>query len=404
MLPPLDEHHVARLLASFAVAVLGTYLALLLLEAPDVGEHLLLRDYYCFYRAGELVLAGGTGYEDEYRTFANPPFTLPLVAVLALLGPIGSYAACLFGGVVAFGLAMWALASLPGTDPRFRLTLLAVGFASPSLLFALHLGQATPLYVLLSCLLVYGWCHERDGLAGVAAGLLCAKPPLALFFVVIGALTRPRRFLLTFLLTLVGLCALGSCFGIEAWRGFLGGLDTLVARHEHHPDSWRIQLTLYALIRWTLWHLCGSPPDDLGAGRDLARGLVAAIALALGAWALRTGSLLRAQQAPRSGPPTRLASIAVLASVALNLYLFYYDAALVVIPTALLFTHATAWRSRARWWCAVVLAAVIWLAQLLPMTWSGGPNPVGALALLWLVLELVELAATTRAPAQASTA
>jgi hypothetical protein len=39
-----------------------------------------------------------------------------------------------------------------------------------------------------------------------------------------------------------------------------------------------------------------------------------------------------------------------------------------------------------------VLASLIWLAELLPMLWQGGPSPIGPMALAWAGLELVELA------------
>lgn len=405
LLRRVDGHDAARLLALLWLLVIGTYLGLILTRDMEAGDRLFLRDYYCFYRAGKLALEGGTGYEDPDRTFANPPFTLPAVEVLALAGPDGSYWVCLVLGTVLTVLGMRALARIPGLDPKYRLTMSMAALACPSLVFALHLGQLTPLYLLLASLVVYGWCAERDLLAGVAAGLLWSKPPLAVALVTIGTLARPRAFTLAWTATLVVLLGLSVPFGLEGWQGFSGALDTLVSRHELNPDSWRKQETFYAFARTVLWKLAGSPAEQPERGRALARGIAIAVSAFCGAW----GLALRAKaRRPWSHPVhltermVRLGSIAMLATIALNLYLFYYDSALVVLPTLFLFTHQAAWRSRGRWWVALVLAMGIWTAQVLPMLWSDGPNPIGPLALTWLTLELAELGAIPTSPALGS--
>ncbi|MFO0708430.1 MAG: glycosyltransferase family 87 protein [Sandaracinus sp.] len=391
----LSGHIAARLLALFAFLVLATYLGLLLVDDVRAGDRLFLRDYYCFYRAGELVLSGGTGYEDEYRTFANPPFTLPVVAAIALAGPDGSYWVCLGLGTILTVLGMLALAQIPGVDRRYRLTMILAALASPSLTFALHHGQATPVYLFLSAIVIYGWCAERDVVAGIAAGLLCAKPPLAIAVLAIGTVSRPRAFTIAWVSTLAALLAVSAPFGLESWRGFRGAVDTLVERHETATNSWRIQLTFYAFVRMLIWKIMGSPEDAL-RGREIARGLALVTSAAAGAWGLALRVRARADwhlPTHRVERMVRLGSMAMLATIALNLYLFYYDSALALIPTMFLFTHESAWRSRARWWLALVLAMAIWIAQVLPMLWNDGPNPIGLLALVWLGLELTELGA-----------
>jgi hypothetical protein len=138
----------------------------------------------------------------------------------------------------------------------------------------------------------------------------------------------------------------------------------------------------------------------LGGPRERARLAAGAVSAAFVVPLARTLWRLRARR-DEAGPGgqrlrVRVASIAVLVTIALNLYLFYYDAALAVIPAVLLFSHRAAWRSRARWTAAVALASLIWVAELLPMLWRGGPSPVGPMALAWAVLELLELAALQR--------
>jgi hypothetical protein len=401
LLRHFDGHDAARFLALFWLLVICTYLGLILVRDMEAGDRLFLRDYYCFYRAGQLAVEGGTGYEDPDRTFANPPFTLPLFEALSFAGPDGSYWVCLVLGTVLTVLGMLALARVPGLDPRYRLTMTMTGLACPSLVFALHLGQLTPLYLLFACLVVYGWAAERDVLAGVAAGLLWSKPPLAVALVAIGTLTRPRAFTLAWTATLALLLALSVPFGVEGWHGFKASLDTLVSRHELNPDSWRKQETLYAFLRTVVWKLEGSPAERPEHGRELARGLVIALSAIFGAWGLALRIQARRDwhlPEHRVERMVRLGSIAMLATIALNLYLFYYDSALVILPTLFLFTLELQWRSRARWWLAVVLSMAIWIAQMLPMLWNDGPNPIGPLALVWLALELVELGAIPATP------
>lgn len=396
-----DGHDGARLLALFWILVIGTYLGLILVRDVQAGDRLFLRDYYCFYRAGALAIDGGTGYEDPDRTFANPPFTVPAAELLSFAGTDGSYWVCLALGFVLTIGAMLVLARIPGLDPRYRLTMVMTGLACPSLVFALHLGQITPVYLLLASAVIYGWSAERDVLAGIAAGLLWSKPPLAIALVAIGTVSRPRVFTLAWTLTLAALLLLTIPLGLESWEGFRGALDVLVQRHELTPDSWRKQQTLYSFVRTVVWKLMGRP-EDASEGRELSRAIVGAIALPLAGWGLWLRVRARRDwHAPvqRVERMIRLGSIAVLATIALNLYLFYYDSALVVIPTLFLFTHEDQWRSRARWWAAVVLAMALWLAQMLPMLWNDGPNPIGPIALAWLVLELLELGAMPSAPA-----
>ena len=391
-----DGHDGARFLALFWLLVIGTYLGLILVRDVEAGDRLYLRDYYCFHRAGELAREGGTGYEDPDRTFANPPFTVPLMEALSLAGTEGSYWVMLVLGTLTTIAGMLALSRIPGLDRKHALTFVMAGLACPSLVFALHLGQLTGIYLLFACVVVYGWCAEKDVLAGIAAGLLWSKPPLAIALVAIGTISRPRAFTIAWTSTLATLLALSIPLGRESWEGFRGGLAVLVDRHELNPDSWRKQLTLYAFLRTALWKLAGSPTDTPAHGREIARGIVLALSAILGSWGLalrwqaRTDWRAGSTQVERM---VRLGSIAMLASISLNLYLFYYDSALVVIPSVFLFSHEHAWRSRARWWTAVVLGMAIWIAQLLPMLWNDGPNPIGPLAFVWLVLELIELGA-----------
>jgi hypothetical protein len=383
----------ARLAAlAWAIGV-GTYLGVVLARDLADPTRLARRDFYCFWRAGELALAGGTGYEQVDRTFANPPFAIPLVELLALLGPSDAFFAIGITTLLLAGLGMALLGRIEGIDPRFRVTGVVLALTTPSFVSALHLGQPTGLYLGLTAMAVWGLVERRDVPAGIATGLLLAKPPLALALLGLGTLLRPRTFTLAWVGTALALVLASLPFGLHAWSAWNDVLAALVERHETTPDSWRKQFTVYAFVRTV-----SSWPALAWTGASRAHARLAAIVVGA-AFALPLARTLWRTRALRDdGGPTgrgfrvRVASIAVLATIALNLYLFYYDAALAVIPTLFLFSHLAAWRSLGRWRAAVALASLIWLAQLLPMLWRGGPSPVGPMALAWAVLELIELA------------
>lgn len=394
----VHAHDVFRIAALWWLIGIGTYLGVVLLRDLADPERLALRDFFCFWRAGELALGGGTGYEQLDRTFANPPFAIPLVEALALLSPRDAFFAIGVVTTVLAALGMIVLGGIEGMDRRFRATGVVLALTMPSFVSALHLGQLTGLYLGLTAVAVWGLVERRDVPAGIAAGLLLVKPPLALALLAAGTLLRPRAFTLAWVATLSVLVLSSLPFGLAAWSAWNDALASLVDRHETTPDSWRKQFTVYAFLRTVLsWpELSWLELSWVGGSREPARLAASAVSAA---FALPLSRVLWRARALRDDASEqgrlfriRAASIAVLATIALNLYLFYYDAALAAVPTLFLFSHRAAWRSRARWWAAVLLASLIWLAGLLPMLWQGGPSPVGPMALAWAALELIELA------------
>jgi hypothetical protein len=399
----VDAHDVTRIVALWWLIGIGTYLGVVLLRDLADPERLALRDFFCFWRAGELALGGGTGYEQVDRTFANPPFAIPLVEALALLSPRDAFFAIGVVTTVLAAIGMAVLGGIEGMDPRFRVTGVVLAVTTPSFVSALHLGQLTGLYVGLTAVAVWGLVERKDVPAGIATGLLLVKPPLALALLGLGTLLRPRAFTLAWAGTALLLVLSSLPFGLSTWTAWNDVLAALVERHETTPDSWRKQFTVYAFLRTLLsWPELSWPGGSREHARLAASAVSAAFAIPL-ARTLWSARALRDEAGAKGRLfRVRVASIAVLATIALNLYLFYYDAALAVIPTVFLFSHRSAWCSRARWWTAVVLASLIWLAELLPMLWQGGPSPIGPMALAWAGLELVELARLTHASPLAS--
>lgn len=390
----------------------GTFVLRALLRDLDDPARLARRDHECFRLAGELVLAGHTGYEDLARTFANPPFAFPLVAALGALSTAHAYLVCALAsllGALAAGLVLARVPSLPEATPvdRARAPTLAVVvvLAQPALLFALHLGQWSGVYLLLVALAVAALGAGRERRAGVAIGLLALKPPLVLpllvfaVAVLLGApRARQRRFAAALALTLAALLALACLHpavrseGLLApWQGFARALEALVARHEASPDSLRKQLTLYALLRYASFDVALLHPALRLGLRALALGALVLACVAILRLAYRT----RATTAPLRRV-VHLANAAVLLAVALNTYCFFYDGVLLAVPSVLVLTHGDAYASATRTRLARLAALLVGLGAAVPLLTTALPSPTAPLALAWLALELDELAVLAR--------
>jgi hypothetical protein len=354
------------------------YAAALALDWDD-ETRLSARDFWCFFRAGELLLAGQSAYAQVDRAFANPPFTLPLVAVLPSLGVRGAYVVIAVVGSIAMVLGAAATVSLGEGSARERGTVALAIATSPSFFLALHLGQLSGVYfALLSgalALLVSG----RHGAAGAMAALLLAKPNLAVALIGAALVVRAWRFLAALSVVALALLVVSLPFGLAAWSEWLGAVAYLAQRHDAAAsDLWK-QHTLYALVRSTLT-------------AATARIAWAAVAVAIGAAIVATLVALRSRLEERE-IGARVASLIVLATCALNTYLFYYDTLLLALPAAMLFLARASWTRRGLHRAAIACAVAAWILQA-EVTLVHDHRPVlGAVTTAWLLIELLDLRA-----------
>jgi hypothetical protein len=92
----------------------------------------------------------------------------------------------------------------------------------------------------------------------------------------------------------------------------------------------------------------------------------------------------------------RAAALLALATVALNAYLFYYDALLLVVPASVAFLLRATYAPRARA-AVATLATISWVLQLVtPLFGQGGVPLPGLVATMWLVVEGLDLARALR--------
>lgn len=205
------------------VAALAAALAILFVRLPSASLPLL--DFVEYWAAGHLIVRGDNPYDAEKiqqlerqagRTadeilMWNPPWTLPLVAPLGLLD---CHIAHMLWLILQFGVVLWCadlLWRLYGgpLERRWVAWLLAITFLPT--LFALTVGQISPL-VLLGAALFLVFLHQgRDAWAGAATVLLAIKPHLAYLFWIALALwsLRQRRWAVLGGGLLAGLAALG---------------------------------------------------------------------------------------------------------------------------------------------------------------------------------------------------
>lgn len=342
------------------------------------------RDYYCFVLAGELHVAGDDAYSRHDHAFVNPPFALPLVGVLGRLGLRGSYILLALCTALAWLMGVALTCSLGSASQRDRETLAIVLTTAPCFFLGLHLAQLSGVYfaVLAGALVLLG--RGRDVPAGLVAAGLLFKPNFLVALVLGAVLLRRWRFLGALLLGSAALIVPALAYGEETWASFFDALTYLAHRHDTVADDYWKQFTLYAFLRASTNAL-----DESGIA---ARALWLLVALPLGALLAHRLAILRTRAA---NPETfaRVASVLVLATTALNSYLFFYDAIFLALPAATLWLARSSWRSRSRWRIAVACAVLSWLAQVEVAFVHVNPPIAGAIATLWLVIELVDLGA-----------
>lgn len=347
------------------------------------------RDFYCFFLAGELHVAGDDAYSRHDHAFVNPPFSLPFVGLLGHLGLRGSYVLLAALGTLGWLFAIALVTRLGvGTD-RERDTVAIVLTTAPCFFLGLHLAQLSGIYFALlagSLVLVF---RGRDLPAGLVAAGLLFKPNFAVALVLAAIVLGRPRFVLGFVVGGALLVLPALLYGEETWASFFDALSYLAWRHDTvEADYWK-QFTLYAFFRASTHGL-----DESGL---LARIVTAAITLPIGLAIARRLYVLRARL---SEPEVfaRIASVIVLATTALNTYLFFYDAVFLALPGAMLWLARGSWRSRTRWGLALGCAALSWLTQVEVAFVHQNPPIAGVVATIWLVLELVDLAAPSAEP------
>lgn len=387
----MDAHDVARLAALVVIALMSLLVVTFLVDGWNDDAAFAHRDFQPLWDAGVRALSGESPYLRSSQPFVHPPLAIPLMASFALMPVRVAFVVAGVLGVAAFVGALALLSRASGGTERDRATAIVVGASAPSFYFALFLGQLSGLYVLCFAGSLAALALGSELAAGILAGLLLIKPPLALAPLFAIAAARSRRALAVVGVTALALFVGSLPWGLDAWPTWMRDAGWWAATLEDAPGTWWRQWTLYSFVR--------SSMAEVGLGETAARGVSLAMTLPLaGAVAWLGARALRRDAAGPSGVGLRMraAALLALATVALNAYLFYYDALLLVVPAVVAFLARDTYAERAR----VAIAALVlvsWVLQLVtPLFGQGGVPLPGLAATMWLVVEGVDLARALR--------
>ncbi len=365
-----------RAILSGVVLLLLALTALTAWARWELGE--VPGDYRPFELAATRFWAGEAIYQPGDDPFLSPPPFVFFLLPAHVLGPIGGHALALVSGLACSALALWlarrALRDRPSVD-----ALLLAALYLPVWLSA-AIGQWGGFFFMVFAATAY-FAREQRGLeAGLTAALLFAKPTFAPFAIAITALGLGRRAWIGLGLGAIAWLLLSLPLGLGSWGAWQGELQYIDEVHALAGHGWQHH-SLFGSLR--------AIAPLLGQGEDVARAVWLVIALPLGA-----ATIVIASRALRRGDVGRAFALAALATVALNVYLRYYDSQIVLLAGLALFSRPT--RSPL---VGALALAYFGLASLDAVYFQERVAvPVeGVLLTAWLVLALREGLASARA-------
>jgi hypothetical protein len=390
----LDGHALAWTVSFGVMVFFSYYLVTFLVDEWNDDTRFTHRDFHNFYNAGLRIRRGESPYEHDEIPFLLPPPSAPFVIALSLLPEHVAYVAVDFAIAMLFVLGTWLVAEACRGSFRSRLTVLAIAASAPPFWFTLYLGQLAGLYLALLAgglvLLADERVKENEVVVGLVAALLVLKPQLSFGLLLVMLLRRAWRAWAVLVLASVVLAVIAvPILGVDAFPTWLEQMSWCGAALETASTTWWRQFTLYAFLRGTT--------STWGMSMEDTRVLYAVLVLPLGVLAL--GTLWSAARHPSHALRMRAAAVVFLATVSLNIYLFYYDSALLVVPAMIAFLERDSYAKVTRGVLLVLVVLSYGLSFETPLysrTVIPLPGLVGA---IWLVVECVDLMlATGRVP------
>jgi len=358
-----------------------------LLLSPD-PQATARRDWYAFYETGHLLLAGHLGaiyprtFEPRYF-WHYPPFCIYLTAPLGALPEWWAYALCV---AVEIAAVTGALALLRVTLPApsaAHATAAVVVLASMPFNTTLAIGQVSGVLTLILAASLWAWHGRRPLAAGLFLALLFAKPNLAVFFLAACVLAREWR-ILAGMTTGCALLVLSSLpLGVERWYEFAYATSHYLDVVPSRAPMWK-QLTLYAFLRTV-----SAAPERAAIAPWLAGAAALAAITALVWWRRRDDAAAL----------PRLFGLVVLLALSANLYVYFYDGLLLLVPGVVWWVRRDEYRSR--WRHRVIGASLLGVfvdgyARIFLV--GPGISWTGALIAVWLVCEALDLLAAPAPP------
>ena len=241
-----------------ALAFTALFLCVVPLSRGYAGSS---RDFVVFWATGQQLVHRGDPYDAaamlrvEHSAgflpgygvlfMRNPPWALPLVSPLGLVGVrVGAllWSLALLGCLLLSVHMIWILAGRPGSCIHW------LGYSFAPALICLFMGQ-TSLFALLGLVLFLRLHHTRPFLAGAALWLCALKPHLFLPFGVVLILwvfmTRSYRLLAGAALAMAASCAVAWSLAPSAWTSYFHMMRTSAIDRQFIPclsDALRLWL------------------------------------------------------------------------------------------------------------------------------------------------------------------
>jgi hypothetical protein len=353
-----------------------------LLLSPDPRAR-VRQDWYPFYETGQRLLAGQLDaiYPhafDRGYLWLYPPFCIYLTAPLGVLPEWWAYALCVAVEIAAVAGALALLRVTLPAPSAAHATAAIVVLASMPFNTTLAIGQVSGVLALVLAAGLWAWRRGRPLAAGLLLALFFAKPNLAVFFLGACLLARAWRVLAGIAAGCALLVLASLPLGVERWHEYLYTTRHYLEVVPSVAPMWK-QLTLYAFWRT----VASGPGTALGPWLASVAGLVALAALA---WWRRRGE-------PAALP--RLFGLTVLLALGANLYVYFYDGLLLLVPGVVWWVERHGYRSRWRHGLIGACLLGVFVDGYVKMVLVGeGIGWTGALIALWLACEALDLLAT----------
>jgi len=344
------------------------------------------RDWYRFYQTGRQLLAGDLTAiyrmaSDSRYFWLYPPYCIYLAAPLGVLPEWYAYALCVLVEVAAVGGALAVLrAAVPGRGADHTNAAIAV-LASMPFNTAIVIGQISGVLSLILAASLWAWRRRRPVTTGLLLSLLFIKPNLAIFFPPVCLLARQWRVLAGIGVGSALLLLASLPLGLERWHEYAFATHSYVNLLQSAVPMWK-QLTLYAFW-YTVSGALASQGVSVTAPWLASVALLGAVTMA--AWWRRSDS--------ETALP-RLFGLTVLLAISANLYVYFYDGLLLLVPGVVWWVMRDEYRSL---WCHGLIGAcllgIFAVGYLGIFVTQEGISWAGPLIAIWLLCEAVDLLA-----------
>jgi hypothetical protein len=348
--------------------------------AKSGGQKLLGQDWILFQRVGQQFLEGQT--REIYRLdpqfpFLYPPFVIYFCVPVALVPGLWGYPFCLLVESLMLAATFRALSRfLPASRGEY-LTLVLVTLGSAPWLGVLITGHfsAPNLFFMVAGFLA--WREGKTLTAGTLISGLVYKPNLGVAYGFVALLKREWRMLAGMFLCFGVLMASSLPLGIDVWKDYLALTKQLPDQIRAHPNMYVRQQNLFAFWRTLM-------PGASWNVINTLWGLSVVSVAGAAAWCWR--GPIRPERLPR------LLGVTVLAIVACNPYLFFYDALLLLIPGAVWFIERRGYQQTRRRTIGGLVVLIYFWQHLSMLFAKQVPSIVGAAVAVWVFVEAWDLA------------